>query len=263
MSDFQKQLGQLGFFYLERDLNDLVARATKGRRGPMEIIEDIVRHEIQERDRRSLQSRLRCCSLGKYSLMADFDWSWPTRIDRTAVERLLTLGFIEEPANVILAGPAGVGKSMIAKNLALQAVLAGHSAMFVDAAKMLTDLGQQETPRALEQKLKRYLRPKVLVLDEVGYLSYGTRAGDLMFQVIAQRYEKLPTIITTNIAFKEWNTVFPGAACVTAMIDRLTHHAEIVGIDGESYRTKQSSEKSAKQASLAKAGKGAAKHEQK
>ena len=134
---------------------------------------------------------------------------------------------------------------MIAKNIAYQAALAGHSALFEDASKMLTDLGQQDSPRALKLRMRRYVRPRLLVLDEVGYLSYSTHAADLMFQVISQRHENGATVVTTNIAFKDWGTIFPGATCAEVMIDRLTHNAEILSVDGDSYRRKESTERAA------------------
>ena len=241
--DLESQLLRLKLHYLNRNLTDFVARATKKRFGAQEIIEEITKLELEEAKRRGIESRLQAANLGRYRPFADFDWSWPKKINREAIERLFTLVFLDEPANVILMGPAGVGKTMIAKNLAYQAALAGHTALFEDASKMLADLGQQDSPRALEQRMKRYVRPHVLVLDEVGYLSYSTRAADLMFQVVSRRYEQGATILTTNVAFKEWGGVFPGAACASVMIDRLTHHAEIQLIDGDSYRMKESTER--------------------
>lgn len=241
--DLEALLTRLKLYYLAKNLSDFVARATKKRLGPQEIVEEVARLEHEESKRRGIESRLAAANLGRYRPMADFDWKWPKRINQEAIERLFSLAFLEEPANVILVGPAGLGKTMIAKNLAYQAALAGHAALFEDASKMLTDLGQQDSPRALEQRMRRYVRPRLLVVDEVGYLSYSTRAADLMFQVVSRRYEHGATILTTNVPFKDWGTVFPGAACASVMIDRLTHHAEIQLIDGDSYRKKESAER--------------------
>lgn len=105
-------------------------------------------------------------------------------------------------------------------------------------------LDQQESARTLEQRIRRYIRPRLLIIDEVKYLSYSARAADLMFQIVSRRYEHGATIVTTNVPFKDWGTVFPGAACASVMIDRLTHHAEIQLIEGESYRKKESAERS-------------------
>lgn len=244
--DLEMRLLRLKLYYLAKNLADFVSRTTKRRLGPQEIVEEVVRLELEEAKRRGIQSRLQTASLGRYRPMSDFDWAWPKRINREAIERLFTLAFLDEPANVILVGPAGVGKTMIAKNLGYQAALVGHSVLFEDASKMLTDLGQQDSPRALEQRMRRYIRPRLLVLDEVGYLSYSTRAADLMFQVVSRRYEQGATILTTNVPFKDWGAIFPGAACASVMIDRLTHHAEIQLIEGDSYRKKESTERTAR-----------------
>jgi len=245
-NDLEAQLIRLKLYYLAKNLVDFVNRSTKKHMGAQEIVEEVVRLEMEEAKRRGIQSRLTAAALGRYRPMSDFDWAWPKRINREAIERLFTLAFLDEPANVILVGPAGIGKTMIAKNLGYQAAMVGHSVLFEDASKMLTDLGQQDSPRALEQRMRRYVRPKLLVLDEVGYLSYSTRAADLMFQVVSRRYEQGATILTTNVPFKDWGGIFPGAACASVMIDRLTHHAEIQLIEGDSYRKKESSERTSR-----------------
>jgi DNA replication protein DnaC len=128
---------------------------------------------------------------------------------------------------------------MIAKNIAHEAILAGQSALFVTASELLLDLRKQDTARALERRLHHYATAHVLCVDEIGYLSYDNAAADLLFQIVTRRYEKRPIVLTTNLAFSDWNTVFPNAACATALIDRLTHHSEILSIEGESYRRRE------------------------
>jgi len=128
---------------------------------------------------------------------------------------------------------------MIAKNVAHQAVLQGYSVRCVTAADLLLDLGGQETSRALERRLRAYVKPRLVVIDELGYLGYDKPGGRSLFQIISRRYERGSLLVTTNLAFKEWGTVFPNAACVTALIDRLTHHAEILTLTGESYRRRE------------------------
>jgi len=137
---------------------------------------------------------------------------------------------------------------MIAKNLARQALLRGHTVSFTTAAEMLGDLVTQESSAALQRRLQRYCRPDILVVDEVGYLSYDNRHADLLFEVVTRRYTHKTTIVTTNKAFAEWNAVFPNAACVVALIDRLVHRSEIVEIQGDSYRFKEAKERNAKRA---------------
>ena len=125
---------------------------------------------------------------------------------------------------------------MIAQNIAYQAVLAGHHVLFTTAAQLLLDLGAQDSARGLARRLQHYSQPALLVVDEVGYLSYDSRAADLLFQVVGRRYEKKSLALTTNLPFSDWPSVFPNAATATALIDRLVHHAEIIAIEGTSYR---------------------------
>ena len=141
--------------------------------------------------------------------MADFDWGWPEGIERGLVESLLGLGFMKEPANVILAGTEGLGKSMIAKNIGYSAVMNGHNVLCVETAAMITDLTSLDSPRLLNTRLKRYTAPDLLILDEFGYLSYETRSADILFEIINRRYEKGSIVITTNMPFTEWPKIFP------------------------------------------------------
>ncbi len=202
-------------------------------------IAQLMQWETRERQQRGLQRRLRAAHLGRFKPLADFDWDWPSQCDKATVSTLMQLDFISEALNVILVGPNGVGKSMIAQNLAHQAVMHGHSAVFVNAAQMLSDLAAQDGDSALRRRFAHYARADVLVVDEIGYLSYGTRHADLLFEIINRRYERKPTIITTNRPFAEWSEVFPNAACVVSIVDRLVHHAEILVIEGESYRMRE------------------------
>lgn len=204
--------------------------------------------EERERQQRSLERRIRNSRIGRFKSMVDFDWEWPEQIDRAQVDELFTFGFIDERANVILIGPNGIGKSMIAQNLAHQALLRGHTVLFTTAAKMLGDLVVQDTSTALQRHLRRYCQPTVLVIDEVGYLSYDNRHADLLFEVVTRRYTDRPTIVTTNKTFSDWNGVFPNAACVVTLVDRLIHKSEIIEIKGESYRLKEAKERAAQRA---------------
>jgi len=155
--------------------------------------------EETERARRSFWRRLKAARLQKYNPIADFDWSWPSQCDRPLLEELFSLSFIEEPANIVLIGPNGIGKTMLAKNLLHQAVLHGHTARFTLASDMLHDLAAQDSSTSLARRLRRYTSPGVLAIDEVGYLSYDSRYADLFFEVITRRYQKNPVIITTNL----------------------------------------------------------------
>lgn len=206
-------------------------------------VEALIAWEEQERARRSLERRLSSARLGRFKPLADFDWDWPSQCDRDVVSELMGLDFLKEATNVILVGPNGVGKSTIARNIAHQAVLQGNNVLFTSAGQMLNELAAQEADSALKRRLAHYARPHLLIIDEVGYLSYANRHADLLFEVVSRRYEQRSTLITTNRPFGEWGEVFPSASCVVSLVDRLVHRSEIITIEGESYRLKEARER--------------------
>src|SRR5919106_1936109 len=236
MSDLVTALGTLGLRHTAAHLDDLIALATKRRWSPTQLLEHLVVTEQQERTRRSPERRLLRSRIGRFTPMTAFDWAWPKRIDRAAVEAALQLDFLAAARNVVLVAPQGLGKTMIAQNIAHAAVLAGHHVLFKTAAELLLDLGGQESARALGRRLNYYATRGLLLIDEIGYLSYDGRAADLLFQVVSRRYERRSLVLTTNLPFSEWPTIFPNAATATALIDRVVRHAEILAIEGESYR---------------------------
>jgi DNA replication protein DnaC len=229
-------------------------------------VEQLLKEEEAERARLGLERHKRDAKIGEFKPMADFDWGWPEEIDRPLVEELLTLRFLDEPGvNLAFVGPNGVGKTMIVQNIAYNAVTAGFRTRFVPASQMLSELSRQDGEIALSRCLKKYCGYDLLLIDELGYLDYSNRYADLLFQVISGRYKKRSTIVTTNKAFQEWNTIFPTAMCVTTLVDRLMHKAELVVIKGKSYREKEAIERAQARAaqrrtrSKAAVGKGGAK----
>jgi len=226
---------RLGFFGLLSSWNEIASEPW---------LSKLVAIEEQERKRRSLERRLRAARIGSFKSIADYDWTWPKRVDREAIDELVSLKFVEEGVNAVLLGPNGVGKTMILRNIAHQATLRGHTVRFTTASDMLSDLAAQESSVALARRLRRYVQPRLLCIDEVGYLSYDSRYADLLFEVVTRRYDGPRSIVlSTNKPFAEWSEVFPHAACTVTLIDRLLHRSEIIDIEGESYRLKEAKER--------------------
>ena len=234
-------------------LNGLLAHWTQAATAGW--VEHLLDWEEAERARRSLERRVRDARIGRFKPICDFDWAWPKRCDRTTFEALMTLDFLKDATNALLVGPNGVGKSTLARNLAHHALIHGHTVLFTSAGQLLGELAALDSDSALRRRLRHYAAPALLLIDEVGYLSYSNRHADLLFELISRRYEQRSTVVTTNRPFAEWRDVFPNAACVVSMVDRLMHNAEIVAIDGESYRVKEAMERAEQREKQRRGGK--------
>jgi len=230
--DLEDDLRSLRLLYTAENFFEFTERMANKKAA--EVIDKMTVLELTSKKQRTIQRRLTAAHLGHFKHIEHFDWNWPESIDRPQVERLQTLGFIDNVENIILIGAQGLGKTMIAKNLAWLTVQRGMTALFTPISKMVTEL--ETAGHLLEAKLRKFTKPDVLVLDEMGYLAFQNRAADLIYEVLSRRHENRPTIVSTNLAFKDWPEVFPGAACVVALVDRLVHKAEIVQIKGNSYR---------------------------
>ena len=238
--DIATQLRQLGFRASLQALRAFFEHATHSRLSPVDVCEKLIEMERRERESRNLAARMRLATLGKFSTLDRFDWNHPRQIDRKLYEGLHgSLDFLDRGDNVLLRGPSGVGKTTLAQNLGLAAISRGHSVRFSSLAALLTDLLRRESLPALERSLRhRYLAPKLLIVDELGYLPCDSRSADLLYNIINRRHETKSVVITTNLPFKQWGTVFPGAACVAALVDRFAQHCHVIDIDADSWRQK-------------------------
>jgi len=239
-TDVVADLRALGMRATTETLGAFLEAATKSRLSPVQTCERLVEIERCHRDARNLAARTKAATLGRFKTLDRFDWAHPRSINRDLYTRLLDLDFVEHGHNVLFRGQAGVGKTMLAQNLGLAALQKGFTVRFATAAAVLADLLKQESLPALERRLGRYVRADLLVLDEIGYLPCDSRSADLLYNLISRRHLERSTIITTNLAFKQWADVFPGAACVGALVDRFVQHCHVMDIDADSWRQKES-----------------------
>ena len=207
--------------------------------GASDWLPHLIECEEQERAKRGLERRTKSSRLGRFKPLADFDWSHPQEIDRARIEALFSLEFIVDVTNIILVGPSGAGKTMIAQNLAHHAVLQGYTSLFVTTSALLHDLAEQRTSSALTARLKHYARPDILVIDELGYFDPSTSNAEHLFELVTHRYQSKPIVLTSNLGVSQWSSVFPSSACLVPMVDRLIHYSEILTITvNESFRLK-------------------------
>jgi DNA replication protein DnaC len=195
--------------------------------------------EVEARRTRALAARMRMAGLPSPKTLAQFDFAFQPSVDERQIRELATLRFVSDASNVILLGPPGVGKTHLATALAIEAISGGHSVSFVTVHNLVTSLGNAAREGKLETKLRRYLKPKVLVIDEVGYLPLDAMGATIFFQLVSARYEKGSIILTSNKSYADWGQVFGENTIATAILDRLLHHSTTVNIRGDSYRLKE------------------------
>ncbi|MFG2059785.1 IS21-like element helper ATPase IstB [Micromonospora sp. NPDC048930] len=229
---------RLGLPHLARTLADLTARADTEAMGYLDFLDLVLEEELAVRDERRFRNGLRLSKLPHHKTLDEYDFAFQPELDPRKIRDLATLAFVQAKANVALLGPPGVGKTHIAVALAVAACRAGFTVYFTSLDDMVRHLTAADAIGRLARKLHTYLRPNVLVIDEVGYQPLERAQANLVFQVISKRYEKGSTLLTSNKSFGEWGQVFGDEVLATAILDRLLHHCDVVAINGPSYRLK-------------------------
>lgn len=238
-TQLQEQLAVLKLRTVAEHYAPLATEAAQKQWSHVDYLARLMDSEIQRRHQLATERRISAARFPCLKTLDQFDWTWPKKINRAQVQNLFRLAFLKDKTNVIFLGGVGLGKSHLATALAHEACLRGHSVLFTTAVDIINTLTAAQTVGRLKHELKRYLKPAILSVDELGYLPIDKTGADLLFQVISQRYEQGSIVLTTNQPYKYWPKIFNNDSTLTsAVLDRLLHHAETVVIEGKSYRMK-------------------------
>jgi DNA replication protein DnaC len=225
--------------FMAEHYSDLAKQAAHKQWSHLDYLGHLVEGEARWRQDRATQRRIRLARFPVIKTLEQFRWDWPTQINRNLLQHHFTLTFLKDHTNLLYLGGVGLGKTHLAVALGYEACLKGHSVLFTSAIDIIHTLSAAKNTGRLKQEIKKYVKPALLLVDELGYLPIDKSGADLLFQVISARYEHGSTLITSNRAFKEWPKIFNHDTTLTAaLLDRLLHHAETVVIEGKSYRMK-------------------------
>lgn len=235
-----EQLRYLNLGYVNEHYEALAREAAEHQWPPVDYLAPLIDGEVHRRQDRARERRIKAARFPVIKTLESFRWNWPRKINRAQVQQLFRLAFLETHSNVMFIGGVGLGKTHLATALAYTACVAGHTVLFTTAVDVINSLAAAHAAGRLKQELRKYLKPRLLCLDELGYLPIDKAGADLLFQIISERYERGSTIITTNRPYKKWVDTFNNDSVLTsALLDRLLHHAETCVIEGRSYRMKE------------------------
>jgi len=223
-------------------LDQIVRRLEQSEISALEAIDTLLSEELTLRENSRIKTALRMGRLGTIKTLAGFDFSFQPSLDRDRILTLAQLGFVARGEVVHFLGPPGTGKSHLATALGVEAVKAGRGVYFCTLAELLASLARAEREGRLQERIRFFCRPSLLIVDEIGYLPVVPGGGNLFFQLVNARYERGAMILTSNRGFAEWGEVFGDPVVATALLDRLLHHAVVIQIEGSSYRLRQHAE---------------------
>ena len=234
-----KDLAELKLHRIAEIYQEVLDEAARKQSSMLEVLESLVAEEAAVRHNRALANRIKRAHLPPRKTLESYDFTWPKRIPKQSILRLFDCDFVVQHACAVFIGPTGTGKSHLLNALGYSVCEKGFSVRFTRVVDMINHLVSAQRRGTLQKDLRDYTRPQLLLLDELGYLPIDKRGADLLFQVVAARYESGSVVVSTNRAFRDWGTTFDvDNTLATAMIDRLMHHGEPIVIQGESYRMK-------------------------
>ena len=233
------QLHRLQLYHIQSQYQAFASQAAEQQRSHLEYLAQLVEGEASMRENRSIERRIKNARFPVLKSLDDLQWNWPKKINRPQIQNLFRLAFVATQTNIVLIGNVGVGKTHLAIALGHAACLNGHSVLFTTAVDIINTLAAAQAVGQLKREFHRYLKPAILIVDELGYLPIDKHGADLLFQIISQRYERAPIVITSNRVYKHWSQIFNNDSTLTsAILDRVLHHADTVIIEGPSFRMK-------------------------
>jgi DNA replication protein DnaC len=239
----QTYLAALHLHFIHEHYQRLAGEAAAQQCSHVAYLARLVEGEAHRREQRSIERRIKNARFPVPKTLEEFQWSWPKKINRLQIQNLFRLAFVESNTNVVFLGNVGLGKTHLCIALGYAACTRGHSVLFTTAVDIINTLTAAQNAGVLKREMNRYLKPHLLIVDELGYLPIDKHGADLLFQIISQRYERGPIVITSNRAYKSWPEIFNNDSTLTsALLDRLLHHAETIVIEGKSFRTSEQAE---------------------
>lgn len=228
----------LGLTKIKEYYPNYVDNATKNNVTLTEALLELTDKEIKYRDERASQIQIKVSAFPYKKEITDFDFDYQPSINKNEIMELNNLGFLERHENILFVGPSGVGKTHLATSIGVTAAKNRYSVYFISCHDLITQLNKAHYENKLDTRIKHFCRYELLIIDEIGYLPMDKQGANLFFQLIAKRYEKHSTIITTNQTFNKWGEVFSDSVLANAILDRLLHHSHVINIRGNSYRIK-------------------------
>ena len=235
----EAQLQQLHLHHIQNHYEALAGKAAEQQLSHVDYLAQLIEGEATLRENRSIKRRIDNARFPVLKTLDTFQWSWPKKINRPQIQNLFRLAFMATQTNVVFIGNVGLGKTHLSIALGHAACLKGHSVLFTTAVDIINSLAAAQSAGQLKRELRRYLRPALLIVDELGFMPIDKHGADLLFQIISQRYERASMVISTNRAYKHWAQIFNNDSTLTsAILDRVLHHADTVVIEGKSFRMK-------------------------